>query len=46
MCGGREGKRRRWGVMVEERGDEVGDREGNGVELGVDSRGLKNGIKG
>ena len=28
-------------VRVEERGDEVGEREGNGVDLGVDSRGLK-----
>jgi hypothetical protein len=28
------------GVRVEERDDEVGGREGNGVELGVESRGL------
>jgi hypothetical protein len=41
MCGGGEEKKRRWSVMVEERVDEVGEREGNGVELSVDSRGLK-----
>jgi hypothetical protein len=41
MCGGGEGMKRRWSVRVEEKVDEVGEREGNDVELGVDSRGLK-----